>query len=76
MRDAVAMGARELVADLLEDTQMRAVGVLDEAVKQDDHLVKLERVVSHHSDKGVQSILEEEELGALRVRVEKFDSDG
>ena len=75
VRDSVAVLAGQLIDDLLEHTQVRAVGALDEAVKENDHFIELEGVLGHNADEVIKTILQEEELGALWVSVQKLVGD-
>ena len=62
----------KFVDDFLQDSQVRAVCVLDEAVQKHDHFVELECVLRHDSHKVVKTILEEENLSTLWVPIQKL----
>lgn len=66
------MRGAQFVCKLLQDTQMRVVGSLHEAVEKHDHLVQLEGVLCHHIAQLLQTVLEEEQLSALWVSVQEL----
>lgn len=51
---------------------MRVSSVLDEAVKEDSHLVAFKLVITHHIKEFISSILKEENLCLNRVAVEQL----
>ena len=57
----------KFVAQFLKDTEVRVVCALNEAVKENCHLVKFVNVVSHNIDERFYSIFKEKELSLLRV---------
>ena len=71
MRNDRAVLLGQLIDDLLKDSIVRRVGALDEAVKQYDHVVELESILSHNRHKVVDTILKEKELGTLRVSIKE-----
>jgi len=64
-----------MLRNLSENTMVRIVGILNEAVKQNGHVVKFKHVFGHHVNQIVATVFKEVQLSLLRVGIKQLVSN-